>query len=263
MKEKYILLRDATKFCNYSQSYLSLRARQGKLKAKKIGRNWVTTKEWLQAYLDNVADKNNRKEITKPPDNLPVESRKNKLVIPKVSLPLSPLVPIFSLGFVLFALLTIFLIIPKDISLQSVFEKAKNLREEIVITAGFISTEDTQASTFEAFKNYKDWVVEGIADRLVKIKSGEYFSLTKGKIVQEESKIEETVLEKEIEIPETKEGMVMFSSEEKNEIEKKIMDSFSDRVEIKPEDEISGMIIPIFKEGRGQEYFYIMVPINE
>ncbi len=48
----YISLKDATKYCNYSQDYLKLRARQGKLRAIKIGRNWVTTHKWIQYYLD-------------------------------------------------------------------------------------------------------------------------------------------------------------------------------------------------------------------
>jgi hypothetical protein len=52
---KYISLTEASKLCNYSQEYLSLRARQGKLRAVKLGRNWVTTKEWLSEYLESVA----------------------------------------------------------------------------------------------------------------------------------------------------------------------------------------------------------------
>ena len=47
---KFISIQEATKFCQHSQEYLSLRARQGKLKAVKFGRNWVTKKEWLDAY---------------------------------------------------------------------------------------------------------------------------------------------------------------------------------------------------------------------
>jgi len=52
-EENYISLTEATRYCNYSQEYLSLRARQGKLKAVKFGRNWVTKKEWLNEYLSN------------------------------------------------------------------------------------------------------------------------------------------------------------------------------------------------------------------
>ena len=54
LKNKYISLQEATKYCSYSQEYLSLRARQGKLKSAKTGRNWVTTKEWLEDYLKDI-----------------------------------------------------------------------------------------------------------------------------------------------------------------------------------------------------------------
>ena len=48
---KYISLQEASTLCKYSQEYLSLRARSGKLKAKKLGRNWVTTPKWLEEYV--------------------------------------------------------------------------------------------------------------------------------------------------------------------------------------------------------------------
>ncbi|KKT89925.1 MAG: Fic/DOC family protein, partial [Candidatus Yanofskybacteria bacterium GW2011_GWB1_45_11] len=50
-KEAYISLKEATKFCNYSQEYLSLMARRGMIRAKKIGRNWFVTKDSLDEYL--------------------------------------------------------------------------------------------------------------------------------------------------------------------------------------------------------------------
>jgi hypothetical protein len=49
--EKFISLSEASKLCDYSQEYLSLRSRQKKLKSKKIGRNWFTTEQWLNEYL--------------------------------------------------------------------------------------------------------------------------------------------------------------------------------------------------------------------
>jgi|GEM_PF-6325233 len=54
-KNKYISLAEAAKATPYSQEYLSLRARQGKLTAKKVGRDWVTTNEWVNNYLAQVA----------------------------------------------------------------------------------------------------------------------------------------------------------------------------------------------------------------
>ena len=51
---EYLSLKKASELCDYSQMYLSLRARQGKLQATKIGRNWVTTKEWLNEYVESA-----------------------------------------------------------------------------------------------------------------------------------------------------------------------------------------------------------------
>src|SRR3989344_7809841 len=84
IKAQYISLQDAAKISSYSQEYLSLRARQGKLRAEKIGRNWVTTKEWLAAYTETAETfKNNgyhhelveRVKYVAPPANLPIEVR--------------------------------------------------------------------------------------------------------------------------------------------------------------------------------------------
>ncbi len=60
---KYISLSQAAKFCNYSQDYLNLRARQNKLKAVKMGRNWMTTREWLDEYTLRMKE---LKELTAP-----------------------------------------------------------------------------------------------------------------------------------------------------------------------------------------------------
>ena len=81
---QYISLQEATKLCGYSQEYLSLRARAKKLQAVKIGRNWVTTKEWLNEYCSKTEEfKNELKNgngkhkqaaaSAMPPENLPIE----------------------------------------------------------------------------------------------------------------------------------------------------------------------------------------------
>lgn len=53
-EKELISLTEATKYCNYSQEYLSLRARSKKLKSVKVGRNWMTTTAWLNEYLQRV-----------------------------------------------------------------------------------------------------------------------------------------------------------------------------------------------------------------
>jgi len=64
--KKYISLKKAAQYSEvYSRDYLSLRARQGKLKAVKLGRNWVTTKEWMDEYLERVKKYNESKQSKK------------------------------------------------------------------------------------------------------------------------------------------------------------------------------------------------------
>jgi len=64
-KLNYISLKEAAKYSGYSQEYLSLRARQRKLKAIKIARNWVTTKEWIDEYFKKVGRVKNGRKVHK------------------------------------------------------------------------------------------------------------------------------------------------------------------------------------------------------
>ena len=51
---KYIPLAEAAKLTNYSQDYISLLCRRGKMKGEKLGRNWFTTKEWIDDYINKT-----------------------------------------------------------------------------------------------------------------------------------------------------------------------------------------------------------------
>jgi hypothetical protein len=51
MEKQYLSMAEMSKICPYEQDYLSLLARQGKLGAKKIGKKWFTTAEWVNKYL--------------------------------------------------------------------------------------------------------------------------------------------------------------------------------------------------------------------
>ena len=50
-KQGFISLKDASKYCDYSQEYLSFLARKGKLSAVKLGRDWVTTIDAIEEYI--------------------------------------------------------------------------------------------------------------------------------------------------------------------------------------------------------------------
>lgn len=154
----YISLQEATKNCGYSQEYLSLRARHGKLKAIKFGRNWVTKKEWLDEYLKKTEKYNNNsklnhvKKFVLPPQNLPIEK-----------------IPVLRFSFVtalVFVLLTAGITFGKE-SFKNVFNDASLLvqgfnqefdrgMENFVYTAGTagdIIVEEIGKSIGGSFKN--------------------------------------------------------------------------------------------------------------
>lgn len=56
-EEEWISLRQAAQGTPYSQEYLSLLARKGRLEAIKRGRVWYTTSKALESYLQSVAQK--------------------------------------------------------------------------------------------------------------------------------------------------------------------------------------------------------------
>ena len=51
-KEKFISLKQASNSCPYSEKYLNLLARKGKIEAHKEKRNWLTTKESIRRYIE-------------------------------------------------------------------------------------------------------------------------------------------------------------------------------------------------------------------
>lgn len=59
-QNQLILLRDAAKSTLYTQGYLSLLARTGKIGATKISRNWHISKQELNTYTKNIEKKKKR-----------------------------------------------------------------------------------------------------------------------------------------------------------------------------------------------------------
>ncbi|MFZ3054619.1 MAG: Fic family protein [Minisyncoccales bacterium] len=57
--QKYLLLSELSKQTSFSEKYLNLLARQGKIEAHKEGRNWVTTMQAISKYMENRERKRN------------------------------------------------------------------------------------------------------------------------------------------------------------------------------------------------------------
>jgi excisionase family DNA binding protein len=52
--ERLISLKEAAALCGLSNSHLQLLARKGRLRAKRMGRDWFTTAEAVSEYLRNA-----------------------------------------------------------------------------------------------------------------------------------------------------------------------------------------------------------------
>ena len=156
-ESKYISLREATQYCKHSQEYLSLRVRQGKLKALKFGRNWVTKKEWLEDYLKKVDEYNiqiNAKKIISPPETLPIRKK------PALRLALKSVTGL-RFGFVValtFVLLTTGVVFGKE-SLRNTFKNLNHYVAELnqsfdkLVFVDLVSAGKKTASNFESFAN--------------------------------------------------------------------------------------------------------------
>lgn len=60
-------LKDASELTPYSADYLNLLARKGKIKARKIGRDWLITKSDLFNYLrkQHLESQSRQKQLSK------------------------------------------------------------------------------------------------------------------------------------------------------------------------------------------------------
>lgn len=261
--QNYISLQEATEYCNYSQEYLSLRARQGKLKSVKFGRNWVTKKEWLDEYLQKVEEYNDFKiKEVSPPKNLPVEpSQSNKFLQPQFAVAIV-LTIVFLFG-------GLFLLKENsEVATDRVYSSSQlaeiekgggNLLADYFAWLGkqFVGVGEKIA---KGYTNANDFLEKKIGQSFVFLQREE-----KPEVTQEPETTPEIIpetIEESAPRP-TEEGLVVVPSTEKDEaVVKKIKDSFSDEVKVEIKDESSGIITPVFREGDGENYLYILVPID-
>ena len=254
-KSQYISLQEATNYCDYSQEYLSLRIRQGKLRGKKFARNWVTKKEWLEEYLKEVREHN----YNSVKNNFKYRHRENFIGLSKKDFPVPEgffvtqesvrekvfILPALNVKKLSFALLTVafLMVISATIFSPSLFQK-KEIGQELTAT----TAREILQKTSEIFQKYGQWLGENIGSRFVKIKTHIAYLLNpeKKSLAENENK-----------------GMVVVPSTADDEaLKEKIKTSFSDEVKVELTDESSGIITPIFREREGDKYLYIMVPFK-
>ena len=82
LKESFISLAEASRSSPYSRDYLSFLVRKGKLKARKIGRDWFTTREWVEDYIQRHGRGEDRKSAA---FNESIPKKKEKRVLLKTN----------------------------------------------------------------------------------------------------------------------------------------------------------------------------------
>ena len=235
-KKNYISLAEATGFCSYSLPYLNLRIRQGKLRAVKLGRNWMTTKEWLEDYLKKIEQYEKatgkisfRKLKTEfhsgPSDLAAIGGAKIKsFVFPQKIIAVIAIIGIVS----------------------SIFCGAIIFNNKHMLSTGLVKNLSAQTLQFveTTFSNYFSFLI----DKASKFAEGvfkwpKYFSLA----------------------PPIKDqgSVVVPSTSEDGNLKIKIQNSFSDEVKVEPVDDTSGYITPVFDDKNGDKYLYMMVPIDK
>ncbi len=375
--QNYISLSEAAKYSGrYSQEYLSLRARQGKLKAVKIGRNWVTTKKWVDEYIKRVEEYksqiSDRKKLAIPGKTQKKQEIKKEITKPTLT-PTFTSTPSFHPGCrarviaIVCALVFVFSSIglvfgypyyspvlksAGDFIKESTTELATNIEnflsdiEETIAlvednisggvsdftidipnpveeygkalkqgTVRFVSQATFKSKGFIAeisqglndtlikpvknffvdlsdrFSQYVSYgiqalkkfgkrfpkTIQGIGEsinqltknfvRIILYNLSRPFRLSYQFITHLWQRPEEGTSQKKLLPKLKKEGLVVIPSagrgkQELDEIKESIKASFSDEVRVIPEDENSGIIVPIFREREGQEYIYLMVPVR-
>jgi len=284
----YIRLQEASKISPYSQEYLSLLARQRRLKCKKFGRAWYTTIENLQEYIKSqgipvIIPKafyvpSYKGRITKPffatfeEPLKEIEEIKEKeevkipaeIELPKPELRKFPFLSIFKILIVILIFGSIFYY-----SWQSgvylifeeygkwVFQSAKefpqksykNLKEFFVKEKEVVKVPPQEIFLFEReFSGLEENIVGDVKGRFGEFRE-EYGLLKPG-------------------VEEKEQGVVIVPKDlrESEKFKKELEMAFADKVEVLPDETgKAGIIKPVFAAPPAEEenYLYMMVPVKE
>lgn len=252
-KENYISLSEAAKLTNYSQEYISLLCRQKKMKGTKIGRNWVTKKEWVEHYINQSKGSGQNIVAVRIENKKSFEEKKSSAVVhsqlgvnlcnqnksfsesekkeQKINKSLSSNFFLFGKKQIIGMLLVCSLLMNSFIFLQFYFQKEENILNKIV--------KSFQSDNIMLFKQeQKIGRVAGIED------------LTETeKILAEKKRLVIISLQEEINLQKI------------NFLVETVRESFSDNINISPfDDGVSGIIS--LKNNPDKKYLYITVPVN-
>ena len=284
----YISLQETSKISPYSQEYLSLLARQGRLKCKKFGRTWYTTVENLQEYIKSqgiplIIPKafyipSYKGRITKPffaafeEPLKEIEKIKEEAKIPaEIELPKPE--------FKKFPFLNLFKVLIVILVVGSIFYYGWQSGAYLVFKEyGKWFSETSKEFVQKSYKSLKEFFVEKpLGEKVVTVPPQEIFLFEREFSGLEENIIgdvkgrfggfrEEFGLLKPG-VEEKDQGVVIIPKglEEGEKFKKELESAFADKVKVEPDETgKAGIIKPVFAAPpiEEQSYLYMMVPVK-
>lgn len=233
----------------YSIDYISKLAREGKVEATKVGRQWFVEMTSLKNFVDNISKK---KEINR------IRLRaQRKIELESYSIQKSDQ-KIHSQDYFRnrFGRVSVF---DPSHSFVRYFDIATSaIGSFLVIIAGVLFSMVISPSEFH------DWYASLDREWFLKtnpydMKSSDVIAGAFGSWVEPK---ETSYVSSTHDNSQPSSGLVVFSEyKSKSELDR-VRASFSDEVEVKFESDDVGVITPVFLNGRGDEYQFLMVPVT-
>jgi len=253
----FLSSREAGKISNYTHDYIARLCRDGKLIGQKINRTWYVREDSLLLFLDEYE---NEKEARH--QALSQERKLEQIDLHEVTTgALSPLsLKITALAF------SFLLLFASAFSVFHLNEKFSSSQSTSLV-ASVLDTEtfSEHAARFVYETAHSVWAT--LASFFIREKK---YAVVNTDVQIQQQKMHTDDADVAVDNVKTprfeKKGVVVVPADpniENDVAMREIKNSFSDEVDIKFEDPESGVITPVFKERDGDDYLFVLVPLDE
>ena len=233
----------------YSMDYISRLAREGKVEATRVGRQWFVEAISLKKFVEDISK---QKEVSR--EQLRTERKRELVAHSQNSAAHNLKVNNFSAG-----VITEKKSVAQNRGVRNFAKIASTVAgSALVMVAGLLSTAVISPdnfysfySTFDLNKTVHDFSVQRGSD-VAAGALGSWFKTTE---------TAQVTVEKGTGIPAS--GIVVLEEEKSSTELEKIRASFSDEVEVDFNGEDTGVITPVFKKNKGEDYQFLLVPVDD
>lgn len=231
----------------YSLDYVSRLAREGKVSATRVGRQWFVDAVSLKHFVDEVTlKKDQSREQLRLERKRELGSRQNTLVstvvTPAAKSPAASTAAAEMVGSPIVAT-----------SKQTAKIATTAVGSFLVMVAGVLGGVALNPSAFLALTEHytpRDWVITQATEHTMAGALGSWFGRESGTLQPDAASGLDT-------------GVVVFDETITEAEVEHMRASFSDEVDVVFESDDAGVITPVFQDGRGDEYRFLMVPVRD